>query len=212
MLERRRALLVGATGLIGSSVLRRLLDVSVYRNVTVWARRPLALHGPGLRTETFDFEEMRSHKVDADDVFCCIGTTMKHARTREVFRRVDHDYPVELAKAAARGGAKRLLVVSALGADPRSHVFYSRVKGEMEADVLAAGVPRTVFLRPTLLAGHRDEFRLGERIGLAAADLLGPILGRYRPIDADVVAMAMIKAALKNLPSGVLESDRIRAL
>ena len=94
MLERRRALLVGATGLIGSSLLKRLLDVSVYRSVTVWARRPLALHGAGLRTETFDLEEIRAHKVEADDVFCCIGTTMKHARTREVLRRVDHDYPV----------------------------------------------------------------------------------------------------------------------
>ena len=111
MAEQRSALLVGATGLIGSFVLRKLLDVTAYRTVTVWARRPLALHGPGLRTETFDFEDIGSHRVEAEDVFCCIGTTMKHARTKEVFRRVDLDYPVALAKAAARGGAKRLLVV-----------------------------------------------------------------------------------------------------
>jgi len=212
MLERRSALLVGATGLIGSLVLQRLLDVTAYRSVTVWARRPLAMHGAGLRTEVFDFEDMRSHKVEAEDVFCCIGTTMKQARTREVFRLVDHDYPVALAEAAARGGAKRLLVVSSLGADPRSRVFYNRVKGEMEAAVSAAGVPRTIFFRPTLLRGARDEFRLGERIGLAVGDLLGPLLDRYRPIDADVVATAMIKAALKNLPSGVIESDQIRTL
>lgn len=212
MLERRSALLVGATGLIGSSLLQRLLDVSVYRTVTVWARRPLALHGRGLRTEIFDFEDMGSRKVEAKDVFCCIGTTMKHARTREVFRRVDQDYPVALAKAAARGGAKRLLVVSALGADPRSRVFYNRVKGEMEAAVRDAGVPTTIFFRPTLLRGHRNEFRLGERVGLAVGDLLGPILGKYRPVDAEVVATAMIKAALKNLPSGAIESHQIRTL
>ena len=212
MLERRSALLVGATGLIGSILLQRLLDVSAYRNVTVWARRPLALHGRGLRTATFDFEDIRFHKVEADDVFCCIGTTMKHARTREVFRHVDHDYPVELAKAAARGGAKRLLVVSSLGADPDSRVFYNRVKGEMEAAVAAAGVPTTIFFRPTLLRGQRDEFRFGERVGLAVADLLGPIMGRYRPIDAETVATAMIKAALKDLPSGIVESDAIRTL
>ena len=212
MLERRSALLVGATGLIGSLVLQRLLDVSAYRSVTVWARRPLAMHAAGLRTEVFDFEEMASHKVQAEDVFCCIGTTMKHARTREFFRRVDHDYPVALAQAAARGGAKRLLVVSSLGADPSSRVFYNRVKGEMEAGVAAAGVPATIFFRPTLLRGQRDEFRLGERIGQVVGDLLGPLLGRYRPIDADVVATAMIKAALKNLPSGVIESDQIPTL
>jgi uncharacterized protein YbjT (DUF2867 family) len=212
MLERRRALLVGATGLIGSLVLQRLLDVSLYRSVTVWTRRPLAMHAAGLRTETFDFEDLASHKVQAEDVFCCIGTTMKHARTREVFRRIDHDYPVALAKAAARDGAKRLLVVSSLGADPRSRVFYNRVKGEMETDVAAAGVPTTIFFRPTLLRGHRDEFRLGERIGLAIGDLLGPLLDKYRPIDADVVATAMIKAALKSLPSGVIESAQIPTL
>ena len=212
MLERRRALLVGATGLIGSLVLQRLLDVSLYRSVTVWTRRPLAMHAAGLRTETFDFEDLASHKVEAEDVFCCIGTTMKHARTREVFRRIDHDYPVALAKAAARDGAKRLLVVSSLGADPRSRVFYNRVKGEMETDVAAAGVPTTIFFRPTLLRGHRDEFRLGERIGLAIGDLLGPLLDKYRPIDADVVATAMIKAALKSLPSGVIESAQIPTL
>jgi uncharacterized protein YbjT (DUF2867 family) len=212
MLERRSALLVGATGLIGSILLQRLLNVSAYRSVTVWARRPLALHGRGLRTATFDFEDLRFHKVEADDVFCCIGTTMKHARTREVFRHVDHDYPVELARAAARGGAKRLLVVSSLGADPNSRVFYNRVKGEMEVAVAAAGVPATIFFRPTLLRGQRDEFRLGERVGLVVADLLGPIMGKYRPIDADVVATAMIKAALKDLPSCVIESDDIRTL
>ena len=212
MAERRSALLVGATGLIGWFVLQRLLAVSAYRTVTVWARRPLALHGQGLRTATFDFEDLRFHKVEADDVFCCLGTTMRHARTREVFRRVDHDYVVALAKAAARGSARRLLVVSALGADPRSRVFYNRVKGEMEDAVTAAGVPTTIFFRPTLLRGPRDEFRLGERIGLAVGDLLGPILDKYRPIEAEVVATAMIKAALKNMPSGVIESDEIRAL
>jgi uncharacterized protein YbjT (DUF2867 family) len=210
MAERRSALLVGATGLVGSFVLRRLLADPAYGAVTVWARRPLALHGPGLRTEIFDFEQLGSHKVESEDVFCCLGTTMKQARTQQVFRRVDHDYPVMLAQAAARGGAKRLLVVSALGADPRSRVFYSRVKGEMEAAVHAAGVPRTIFFRPTLLSGPRDEFRLGERVGQAVGDLLGPLLGKYRPIQADVVAAAMIKAALADAPSGIIESDQIR--
>ena len=212
MAERRSALVVGATGLIGSFVVRRLLEDPAYRSVTVWARRPLALHGQGLRTASFDFEDLRFHKVEAEDVFCCLGTTMKHARTREVFRRVDRDYPLLLAQAAARGGARRLLVVSALGADMRSRVFYNRVKGEMEFAVRAAGVPQTVFFRPTLLTGPRDEFRLGERIGQAVGDLLGPLLGKYRPIAAEQVANAMVNAALADIPSGVIESDQIRTL
>lgn len=212
MPERRRALLVGATGLVGSMLLERLLDATLYNSVTVWARRPLALRGPGLKVETFDFERLAAHKVEADHVFCCLGTTMKQARSKQAFRRVDHDYPVALAQAAAKGGARRLLVVSALGANPASRVFYNRVKGEMEADVAAAGVPRTIFFRPSLLIGPRNEPRLGERIGQIAGRVLGPLLGKYRPIEAELVAAAMLNAAIRRLRSGVIESDQIRKL
>ena len=91
MAKRRRALLVGATGLVGSCLLQRLLDETTYASVIVWARRPLALRGPGLKIETFDFERLASHKVEADHVFCCLGTTMKQARSEQAFRRVDYD-------------------------------------------------------------------------------------------------------------------------
>ncbi len=212
MAKRRRALLVGATGLVGSCLLQRLLDETTYSSVTVWARRPLALRGPGLKVETFDFERLASHKVEAEHVFCCLGTTMKQARSQQAFRRVDYDYPLALAQAAKRGGATRLLVVSALGANPASRIFYNRVKGEMEAAVAAAGVPRTVFFRPSLLTGRRDEFRLGERVGHLAGLVLGSLLGKYRPIEADLVAAAMIKAALGSTPSGAIESEDIRKL
>jgi uncharacterized protein YbjT (DUF2867 family) len=212
MAKRRRALLVGATGLVGSCLLQRLLDETTYSSVTVWARRPLALRGPGLKVETFEFERLASHKVEAEHVFCCLGTTMKQARSEQAFRRVDYDYPLALAEAAAKGGATRLLVVSALGANPASRIFYNRVKGEMEAAVAAAGVPRTIFFRPSLLTGHRDEVRIGERVGHVVGLVLGPLLGKYRPIAADLVAAAMGKAALASVPSGVIESEQIRKL
>jgi uncharacterized protein YbjT (DUF2867 family) len=209
MAKRRRALLVGATGLVGSCLLQRLLDETTYSSVTVWARRPLALRGPGLKVETFDFERLAAHKVEAEHVFCCLGTTMKQARSEQAFRRVDYDYPLALAKAAAQGGATRLLVVSALGANPESRIFYNRVKGEMEAAVAAAGVPRTIFFRPSLLTGHRDEVRIGERVGYVAGLVLGSLLGKYRPIPADTVAAAMVNAALGSVPPGVVESEQI---
>ena len=212
MAKRRRALLVGATGLVGSLLLERLLDETTYSSVTVWARRPLALRGPGLKVETFEFEGLASHQVEAEHVFCCLGTTMKLARSEQAFRRVDYDYPVALARAAKKGGATRLLVVSALGANPDSRIFYNRVKGEMEAAVAAAGVPRTIFFRPSLLTGRRDEFRLGERVGRVAGFVLGPLLGKYRPIAADLVAVAMVKAALGDVRSGAIESEQIRKL
>jgi len=212
MPEPRTALVVGASGLIGSFLLERLLDSPAYARVTVWARRPLAVTHPKLTVEIVDFAKLEERRVEAQDVFCCLGTTIKQARSQDAFRRVDHDYPVALAKAAARDGAKRLLVVSALGASPRSGVFYNRVKGEMEAAVCAARVAQTSLFRPSLLSGPRKEERTGEKIGLVIGKVLGPLLGRYRPIHADLVAVAMQKVAEQDLPGRIYESNEIRAL
>lgn len=212
MPEGRLALLLGATGLIGSFLLERLVRSSIYARVSVWLRRPLTKPHPKLQVQIIDFERLEQHHVEAEDVYCCLGTTLGQAGSREAFRRVDLDYPVALARAAARDGAQRLLVVSALGADPRSGVFYNRVKGEMEVAVRAAGVPKTWIFRPSLLDGPRTESRPGERIGLAIARVLGPLLGRYRPIHADLVAAAMLGVTEQDLPAQSFESERIRAL
>jgi uncharacterized protein YbjT (DUF2867 family) len=210
--EGRAALLVGATGLVGSFLLRRLTENDAYARVTVWVRRKLDQAHPKIRCEVVNFEQLHDRRVEAEDVFCCLGTTIKKAGSQAAFRQVDYDYPVALAIAAAGGGARRLLVVSALGAHPDSRVFYSRVKGEMEIAVKAAGVPTTIFFRPSLLSGPRAEVRRGERIGEAIGKVLGPLLGKYRPIHADLVAAAMVRTALEDLPSGVIESGDIRRL
>jgi uncharacterized protein YbjT (DUF2867 family) len=203
---------VGATGLIGSFLLERLLASPACANVHVWTRRNLERQHPKIRAQAVDFERLPDLRADADDVYCCLGTTIKQAGSQQAFRRVDHDYPVALAKAAARDGAKRLLVVSALGANARSGVFYNRVKGEMEEAVRAAGVRTTILFRPSLLSGPRAQARLGEQAGLVVGAVLGPLLGRYRPIHGDLVAAAMVEAAQRDLPSQVLESEQIRAL
>ncbi len=208
----RTALLVGASGLIGGFLLKRLLEAPAYARVTVWARRPLQAAHPKLAVDLVDFAKLEECRVEAEDVFCCLGTTIRQAGTQEAFRRVDHDYPVALARAAARDGAKRFLVVSALGANPRSGVFYNRVKGDMEAAVGAAGIAKTSVFRPSLLSGPRKEERPGEKVGLVVGKLLGPLLGKYRPIHADLVAAAMLKAAADDLPGRIYESDEIRAL
>jgi uncharacterized protein YbjT (DUF2867 family) len=210
--EPRSALLAGATGLVGSFLLRRLLESSGYARVTVWARRDIGVAHPKLKCEKADFERLHERRVEAEDVFCCLGTTIKKAGSQDAFRQVDYDYPVALAIAAAGGGARRLLVVSALGANPDSGIFYNRVKGEMEIAVRAAGVPATIFFRPSLLSGPRAEVRRGERIGEVIGKVLGPLLGKYRPIHADLVAAAMVRAALEDRRSGVIESGEIRRL
>ena len=212
MAEGRAALLAGATGLIGSFLLERLLASDAYTRVAVWARRDLGKQHPKLKCEVVDFERLHERRVEAEDVFCCLGTTIKKAGSQAAFRQVDYDYPVALAIAAAGGGARRLLVVSALGANPDSNIFYNRVKGEMEIAVRAAGVPTTIFFRPSLLSGPRAEVRRGERIGEAIGKVLGPLLGKYRPIHADLVAQAMLRAALEGRPSGEIESGEIRRI
>ncbi len=208
----RSALLVGATGLIGSALLELLLASPRYARVDVWARRPIAVSHPKLAAKEIDFDRLAELHVDAEDVYCTLGTTIRTAGSKGAFRRVDFDYPLALARDAARDGAKRILVVSSLGADSRSRVFYSRVKGEMEESVSEAGVPKTLFFRPSLLDGPRSEFRLGERVGLLVGLVLGPLLGRYRPIHVDLVAKAMLRAAEQDLPAGMFESERIRKL
>jgi len=211
MAESRSALLVGATGLVGSFLLQRLLASERYARVTVWARRDVGKTHPKLKVEIVDFERLEERRVEAEDVFCCLGTTIKQAGSQAAFRRVDYGYPVALARAAARGGAKRLLVVSALGANPDATMFYNRVKGEME-EAVRAGVPQTILFRPSLLSGRRAEERLGEKVGLVVGSILGPLLGKYRPIHADIVAAAMLNAAEEDRPSCVLESDEIREI
>jgi len=210
--ESRAALLVGATGLIGSFLLQRLLASERYASVVVWTRRDIGKTHAKLKVEIVDFEKVHERRAEAEDVYCCLGTTIKQAGSQAAFRRVDYDYPVALAMAAAAGGAKRLLVVSALGANPDATVFYNRVKGEMEEAVRAAGVPRTVFFRPSLLSGPRAQERRGEKIGLVIGNLLGPLLGKYRPIHADIVAAAMLKVAAEDLPVQVVENTEIRRI
>lgn len=215
---RDRALVVGASGLVGSHLLRRLLSNPAYASVESWGRRSLLAEHIKLTQRIVDFDQLAKEKshFQFDHVFCALGTTIKKAGSSEAFRRVDYEYPLALARLAKASGAKCFLLVSALGANAQSSVFYNRVKGELEDAIAALAIPNTYFLRPSLLAGERQEHRAGERVGLLFAKIVRPLmigpLRRYRAIEADKVAAAMILAATQTLPSGVIESERIAAL
>jgi uncharacterized protein YbjT (DUF2867 family) len=212
----KHVLLAGATGLVGERCLDRLLEHPAYSRVTVWSRRPLSRAHPKLAVELVDFESLPSLPRDCAEVYCCVGTTIRVAGSQEAFRRVDHDYPVALAERARAAGARRFLMVSSLGADSQSTNFYLRVKGETERDIAALGLPRHLFFRPSLLLGERREHRRGERMAIVASRFLVPLMvgpiRRYRPVEADVLAAAMVRAASLDLPSGAIESDRIAEL
>lgn len=214
----RTALVLGATGLVGGHVLDLLLDSPAYARVRVLGRRRPGRRHRDLEFHGVDFDRLESHAelFRADDVFCCLGTTIARAGSQEAFRRVDHGYVVEAARLASEAGAEQFLVVSAVGADPDSRVFYNRVKGEMETAVKRFPFRALWILRPALLLGEREEFRLGERIAEIAlrplSSLLVGGLRRYRPVHAREVAAAMLRLAAEEGTGDVVESDRIPAL
>jgi uncharacterized protein YbjT (DUF2867 family) len=182
----------------------------------------------GRRTTSRSHEKLEQRVVDlgeletasdlrhVDDVFCCLGTTIKQAGSQPAFRLVDHDFVVGLARAGLRGGATQFLLVSAIGADPESRVFYSRVKGETETAIRKLPYQAIQIFRPSLLLGDRPAFRLGEKIAMLVAPLMPALLfgrlRRYRPIQAATVAQAMITIA-HEAPRGpnVFEYDAMRA-
>lgn len=218
---RRVALIAGATGLVGSRLLARLAAEPAYAEVHAVGRRPLpdALRPPGsgarLVEHVVDFGSLgRGAPLPAvDDVYLCLGTTIRAAGSQEAFRRVDFDATVGLARLARRAGASRCVAVSALGADAASKVFYNRVKGETEAALAAIDFASLTILRPSLLDGERTERRPAERATLALTRPLASLIpARWRPVAADAVARCMLDAGLRGTPGlRVVESDRIQA-
>lgn len=209
----RRALLAGATGLVGQALLPLLLESPQYAQVHALLRRSVswAPH-PRLTLHQVDFAHLPPLPA-VDDVFIALGSTLKAAGSEAAFRRVDFDAVVDTARAAHAAGAARLMVVSALGADGASRVFYNRVKGEMQQAVVALGYRTVVIAQPSLLLGDRGALRQPARFGEALAQrLLTPVLpllpAGVRPIRAKVVARALLKTALHAGPGITLLSSR----
>jgi uncharacterized protein YbjT (DUF2867 family) len=202
----RIALLAGATGLIGRALLPLLLANPAYGRVHVLLRRPasgIEAH-PHLQAHVVDFKQLTA-LPKADDVYIALGTTIKVAGSEAAFRQVDFDFVVETARAARAAGAQRLAVVSALGADAGSRVFYNRVKGEMQDAVVQLGYANVTLAQPSLLVGDRAALGQPVRAGeVWATRLLGPVMGlvprSVRPIAARDVAAALIEATLTPRP------------
>ena len=216
----RTALLAGATGLVGSALLPMLLAGKQYRSVHVLLRRA-ALDikaNAKLEIHQVDFARLPAEFPTVDDVFIALGTTIKIAGSQAAFRQVDFDFVVNTARAARAAGATRLAVVSALGANARSRVFYSRVKGEMQAAIAQLGYESVVIAQPSLLLGDRAALgqppRGGEVWAARLLELLGRMLPKVlRPIPARAVASALLAAILDAKPRvvRVLKSGAMQA-
>jgi len=195
------ALLAGASGLVGGSVLDALLDAGDYGRVFAVTRRPLGREHPRLANRVVLFEKLDSQLtgLTCHTAFCCLGTTIRAAGSQEAFRRVDLDYVLAFARVAKAAQAQRFLVVSAVGADRSSQNFYLRTKGEMEKGLLDMRFASLDILQPGLLLGWRREMRPLELAARVLMPILNPLLlgslSVYRGIPADTVARAMVRAA-----------------
>ncbi|MEO8305106.1 MAG: NAD-dependent epimerase/dehydratase family protein [Betaproteobacteria bacterium] len=212
---RRIALLAGATGLVGRELLPMLLDDSDIEEVVVLSRRPIATPHPKLQQGVVAFDQLHNFVLpQVDDFYCCLGTTLAQAGSRDAFRQVDLVYPVTIARMALAAGATRCFFVSSMGADPQSRVFYNRVKGEVERELMGLELQTVYAFRPSLLTGARAQFRLGERVAQVLALPLSLLLPpKVRPIAAAEVARAMHACGRRStFGRFVILSDEIRRI
>ncbi|HTF18909.1 MAG TPA: NAD-dependent epimerase/dehydratase family protein [Chryseolinea sp.] len=192
----KTAMIAGATGLVGSHLLTLLLSGDRYEKVIAITRKPLPVH-PKLEQLTFNMADSASYRAGrADDVYCCLGTTIAVAGSKENFRKVDFVYPSVMATEMLSSGARQYLLVSALGADKSSSIFYNRVKGEVEDEITRTGYRAVHIFRPSLLLGNRTEKRTGEDAAKIFYKLFGFLIPKkYKGIEAAKVANAMYYCA-----------------
>jgi uncharacterized protein YbjT (DUF2867 family) len=213
------ALLFGATGLVGGHCLAQLLESPLYSTVKVFNRRKMDIDHPKIKEYLIDFDELEDYSdwMVGDDVFCCLGTTRKKAGSKAAFSKIDYTYVLELAKIAAKNKANQFLLVSSMGADKDSMIFYSQVKGQIEEAIQNLAYWSVHIFRPALLLGNRSEIRMGEGLAMAAFRVLNlvtdKIAPQYSAIRAEQVAAAMVRTAQRtDGGTFIYESDEIQKM
>lgn len=219
MNAKKIAIVAGASGLIGSHLVRLLLEDTNYGEVVTIGRTKLNLDHEKLTQVSFDFSNKNSFDElpQADALFCCLGTTIKKAGSRANFKLVDYHFPLQLGEWGKRKGVNAFHIVSSLGANPKSAVFYSKVKGEIEEALSQLNYPSLFIYQPSLLLGERKENRLGEKVAKVLMKITAPFmlggLSKYKPIESKTVAKAMLLQSNKKLEGkNVYESDAIENL
>ena len=196
----KTALIAGATGLIGKELVQRMLQSDQYNLIYLISRKPCGIVHEKIHEIIIDFEriEQITLEIPVDLAFCTLGTTMKQAGSREKFRKVDLEYVLSFARLAKTAGVSKFLVISSMGANPKSSIFYNRVKGLAEDGLLNLGFKHLVILRPSLLLGKRPEPRLGERMGAVIMKVFNFFIpDNYKAIEASRVAEKMLEMAQK---------------
>lgn len=214
----RSAIVLGATGLTGSLLLDNLLSNSSYSHVIAFVRSKLEVSHPKLSVKQINLLQLLQYKEQfiGNVVFCCIGTTKTKTPDKNLYRKIDYGIPLNAAKICEINGISNFIVLSSIGANSHSSVFYSRIKGEMEQAVLNTKINHIYILRPSLIMGKRGEFRLFEMIAKAAMTVIDVLLvGRlknYRTIKAKTIAEAMINLDLKGFSKTIIECEQIKKI
>ncbi len=216
MNKKSKVIVAGGTGLVGSALLNLLLDDENIEEVISVVRKQTNKNHPGLKELIVDFDQLENYKneLTGDAIFCCLGTTIKKAKTKENFKKVDYRYPLELAKVAFENEVPNYHIITAMGSDSNSSIFYNRVKGEVEEAISQYDFESLNIYRPSLLMGDREESRPGENFGIILAKVLNPLmlgpLRKYRGIDINDVART-IYLTFKNPKKGkhIFLSDEI---
>ena len=199
----KKAILFGSSGFIGSHLLQELLNNDAYEQVTIVVRKEINITHPKLNTLLGDFHSLPQliENIAVDEVFITLGTTKKHTPNQQEYYQVDHDYPVLAGKIAKENGAKSVFIVTAIGANSNSKIFYSKTKGDAERDIIALDFEQTHIFEPSMILGNRIENRPAEKVFMKIVSLINPLLvgsmKKYKGIDGKDVAKAMIKSAEK---------------
>lgn len=215
-MENRTALIFGATGLVGNLLLEELAKSGKYTLIKIFVRQPSGISSEGVEEIIIDFSDTGnfSSKLSGDDLFVCLGTTIKKAGSVANMEKIDRDLPVMIARQAQANGVKRIAVVSSVGADSASKNYYLRIKGEMEDGIINSGIAKTVIVRPSMLLGDRKEKRVGEIAGKIVMKTFSPLLTgkliKFRAIHGRDVARAMIILLDRETDKKIFESDELK--
>ncbi|SJZ35201.1 hypothetical protein [Sediminibacterium ginsengisoli] len=208
----RTALVLGATGLTGGLLLEELLNNPAYSKVIIYTRRASGIIHSKLEEIQVDYDTITS-SVKATDVFCCLGTTIKKAGSKEEFSKADHLYPLKIARLQQEAGSEKFLVITAAGSSAKSAFFYSRVKAQLEADLRNCSFPSLFIFRPGLILGNRTEKRSSEKLMQRVITWLDPFLKKVFPVlrgvPATAIAKCMVHVALTETGSRIISSTEI---
>ena len=214
----KTALLFGASGLVGSHVLSQLISNNNYSKIKLFVRSSIDISDPKIEIIQTDFNNLENHREDikGDDCFFCIGTTKRNSPDKNEYQRIELNIPKQVAQIAKSNNIKSYFFVSSGYANSKSSGDYLKYKGLVEEEILSLGFSKTGILRPSFILGNREEFRLGEKIGIIIFKLLNPLfvgpLRKMRSIHSETIAKAMIKLANENIDQKIFESDQISDL